>query len=106
MLQCIPIHPSHAWVDNSKIREYKRCPRRYWFKYIMGWTGELANKDAEFGSAWHKAMEVLWTKGTMIDNLEPAFAAFTKYLCHKLGRVQAEALTGAKSIDKDRKSVV
>lgn len=47
--------------DNTRIQDFRRCPRYYFFRHIRGWkrSGELATALA-FGSAWHESMDVVW----------------------------------------------
>jgi len=72
------ITPHETWdiYDASKVQEYAACPRSYFFRYILGWDLETENHHLIFGQAWHKAMEVLTSKGAKPENIEEAFAAF------------------------------
>lgn len=70
----IPSNPSHSIIDSSKISTYLRCPRRYFYEYLLGWRETRPSNDLVFGSAWHKAMEVFLAQG--YDKIEEAFGAF------------------------------
>jgi len=61
------------WVlDSTKIQEYMQCPRRYFFKFIVGWQPELPSVHLEYGIAVHKALEILLLGG----GFDTAFEAF------------------------------
>lgn len=57
----IPFHPSYDIIDATKIRTFGACPRRFFFEYILGWS--KPSNHLVFGSAWHAAMEHLYTHG-------------------------------------------
>lgn len=47
--------------DNTRLTDYKRCPRFYFFRHVMDWVSTGERKAAlAFGSAWHAAMDSLW----------------------------------------------
>lgn len=50
--------------DNSVLADFKRCPRLYYFRHIRGWSRPGFNAALSWGSAWHSAMDVIWTAGT------------------------------------------
>lgn len=56
-----PLVPSETWniTDATKLKSFIACPRKYFFEYVLGWRGEEPNLNFEFGTAWHRAMEVL-----------------------------------------------
>lgn len=64
-------HKTHSILDSSKIEEYMACPRRYFYRYILGWRREGKDTHLHFGTCWHLAMEYLLTHGyfyeTVID---------------------------------------
>lgn len=73
------IEPHETWkiLDSSKLQTYMRCPRRYFYRYILGWAPDGDNFHLVFGRAWHKAMEVLLTDRPPTERTyERAFAAF------------------------------
>lgn len=72
-------HPTWFFLDNSKMSEFLRCPRRYFYKYILGWRGEGVSIDLEFGKAWHLAQEQLRLYGYDNAALEAAYGAFLKH---------------------------
>lgn len=52
-------NPIWQVVDSTKLNEYIACPRRYFFRYILGWSEIEPSIHLEFGIAWHLAMEHL-----------------------------------------------
>lgn len=52
-------HPSWWVLDPSKLSTFTECPRRYFYRYVLGWDYEKPSIHLEFGSAWHLAMEHL-----------------------------------------------
>ena len=63
-------------IDNSKLRDFKRCPRYGFFKHILGWKFPFPSVDLVFGSAYHAGHEFLGTAGYTKDNVEGAMEAF------------------------------
>lgn len=51
--------PDPSWdiKDSSKIDDYLHCPRRYFFRHILGWQLNVKPQDLIFGEAWHRARE-------------------------------------------------
>jgi hypothetical protein len=56
-----------------------RCPRRYFYEYVLAWAGEDPNIHLEFGSAYHAGMEALLEFGYTPEGLAMANA---KFLAH------------------------
>lgn len=54
----VPYHETFDVIDASKLTKYMRCPRSFFYTYILGWQPELTSIHLGFGSAWHAAMEV------------------------------------------------
>lgn len=44
-------------LDSTKIQTYLKCPRMYFFQYVLGLQIDLPNKHLVFGQAWHLALE-------------------------------------------------
>lgn len=93
MIKFPPDHPAaHAetWdvVDSTKVKEFMQCPRRYFYRYILGWTSSEPSIHLKFGEAWHIAMEILLQgedgyPDYSPDNLNRAFEGFLdKYREH------------------------
>tara|TARA_R100000008_G_scaffold18753_1_gene9567 strand:+ start:216 stop:1172 length:957 start_codon:yes stop_codon:yes gene_type:complete len=56
-------HETWQVLDATKIQTYMRCPRKFFYNYVLGWKSEIPSNHLVFGSAWHMAMEVLLDKG-------------------------------------------
>src|SRR5690554_5585155 len=69
-------HPSWDVLDNSKLTTYRRCPREFFFRHVVGWTKELESHDLVFGEAWHQALDQLYTAGFTEDNFLLAYTRF------------------------------
>lgn len=55
----------HNMYDNTRLSEYKRCPRKYYYRHVLNWVPEGKTPPAlVFGSCWHAAMDVLWDLAT------------------------------------------
>lgn len=72
----IPEVKQHAIQDSTKVNAFKLCPRRYFYEYVLGWRPETPSNHLVFGSAWHKAMEVLLEKGYDAEYVMEAHQAF------------------------------
>lgn len=47
--------------DNTRIQEFRRCPRFFFFRHVMNWKLNSASELALiFGGGWHAAMDTLW----------------------------------------------
>ena len=73
----IQSHKSWEIKDASKLDAFQRCPRYYFFKYILGWDLETPSHDLYFGEAWHRAREVQMLQG--YDAVGEAYEAFEIY---------------------------
>jgi len=52
-------HETWNIIDSTKMNEYMDCPRKYFFKYILGWNMASQANHLAFGTAWHVAMEAM-----------------------------------------------
>ena len=57
----VPIIPHEVWSvsDSSKLTLFMDCPRRFFFRHVLGWEYDYPNIHLDFGSTWHIAMEYL-----------------------------------------------
>jgi CRISPR/Cas system-associated exonuclease Cas4 (RecB family) len=78
-LEIIPIQPTWTIMDSSKLTEYMRCPRKFFYKYILGWKHAYPNNHLEFGSAWHLAQEHLLLNAYSKESIEEAQYLFMEY---------------------------
>ncbi len=58
----LTLHPTWNVLDNTKVTEFMRCPRRFFFRYVLGWQPEEKRNDLYFGECVHKAMAVLLSR--------------------------------------------
>lgn len=78
--QIVPENELWSVLDSSKLQDYETCPRKFFFRHILGWSpAEEANIHLEFGTAAHLAMEVLSTEGYTPATRERAFALFLEH---------------------------
>ena len=68
--------------DNTRLSDFKRCPRYYFYRHVMHWVPNGTSLPLIFGSAWHQAMDVMWlgiTEGIKENELVMmAYDAFLK----------------------------
>lgn len=74
-LDLVPREPTWDIIDSSKLTEFLLCPRKYFYRYILGWTPTTPNNHLIFGSAWHLAVEHLLRGGTTLE----AYGLFEQY---------------------------
>lgn len=48
--------------DNTRLSDYRRCPRYYYFRHVRHWTTDAPALALIFGGAWHAAMDVIWAE--------------------------------------------
>lgn len=70
--------------DNTRISEFRRCPRFYFFRHVMHWKMNSASELALiFGGAWHAAMDEMWANVAANvpaqDNINHAYDAFVHH---------------------------
>ena len=59
-------------LDNSRIECYFRCPRRYFYRYHLGWRGERTSVHLVWGEAWHRVMAAWYTnQASMVHQPAP-----------------------------------
>lgn len=64
----IPYHETFDVLDSSKLSTFQDCPRKFFYRYLLGWESEDPSIHLVFGSAWHEAMEVLFEDGPDYSN--------------------------------------
>jgi PD-(D/E)XK nuclease superfamily len=72
------IQPHSTWNvnDPSKLTEFMRCARKYFYRYILGWSSDYPNNHLVFGSAWHLGAEHLLREGYTAESLYEASRLF------------------------------
>lgn len=72
----LPEQPTWSIHDSTKIQTYMRCPRRYFYEYVLGWKPKAESIHLVFGNAWHFAQEVLLSEGYTAEACLHAYNAF------------------------------
>jgi hypothetical protein len=70
----LPEHPAWSITDSSKMDDYDRCPRYYFYRHVLGWHLDIPAHDLVYGQAWHNAREYQLING--YEEVEGAFMAF------------------------------
>lgn len=69
--------------DNTRLSDFKRCPRFFYYRHVRAWIREGTSAALIFGGAWHAAMEVVWPfliEGKSdAETLPASYEAFLKY---------------------------
>ena len=78
-LDVIQPHPTWDILDSSKLTTYMSCPRKYFFRYLLGWHPSSANNHLVFGSAWHVALEHLHQNEMSPKSVLEAQVMFLEY---------------------------
>lgn len=67
-------HPTWDIKDSSKLEQFIHCPRRYFYRYMLGWDVDVPAQDLWFGESWHRAREYQLLNG--YDDVQGAYDAF------------------------------
>ena len=48
--------------DNTRLSDFKDCPRMYFLRHVLGWTVDYGRTAPPliFGGAWHEGLDVIW----------------------------------------------
>jgi hypothetical protein len=76
LLDIIQEHESWRIIDSSKLTTFMTCPRKFFFRHILGWTPSAPSNDLVFGSSWHLAAEHLLRSGYTDKSLREAQMLF------------------------------
>lgn len=57
----VPVTDRAKCYDNTRISEYKTCPRKYFIRHKLGWRPQGTAIALIFGLSWHDAQDVVWT---------------------------------------------
>lgn len=71
-------HETWRIIDSTKLQDFISCPRKYFYRYILGWVGEEDNVHLVMGSAIHKAHEIMLQNGYSPDVVELAILEMTR----------------------------
>lgn len=74
------LEPREEWLiqDSTKIDDYLRCERKYFFKHILGWEPEDESFHRVYGRAMHKSLAIL-TKAHVREREELVASAITAF---------------------------
>lgn len=67
------------YFDNTILKDYRDCPRKYYLRHKRGWRKEGISLPLVFGLSWHSAMDVVWRHYNRLGKAELikfAMAAF------------------------------
>jgi len=70
----LPWNDNWLIIDSSKMTEFMDCPRKYFYRHVLGWKSTAPNNHLIFGHAWHAAQEHLLVNG--YDAVEEAILVF------------------------------
>jgi hypothetical protein len=72
-----PIQPNPTWDirDSSKLTDWIRCHRYYFYNHILGWKMDIPAHDLHFGTCWHNARE-----HQLLHGYEDIAGAYEKFL--------------------------
>lgn len=70
-------HPSWSILDSSKLDDYLRCHRYFFYSHVLGWRLDIPSQDLHFGEAWHRAREYQLIHG--YEEVEGAYRAFLDF---------------------------
>lgn len=72
----VPASPHWNIIDATKVKTFMRCPRLYFYQYVLGWKSARPNLNLIYGEAVHAALEHLFEHGHTEDQLLPAYNKF------------------------------
>ena len=95
----LPPHETWSVIDSTKLKDFIKCPRCYFFRHVLGWKTDAPSYHLEAGIAWHLGMEHLLRglqrEGNYKEALLSAMLATSTYYDKAL----PEGVEGAKSKD-------
>lgn len=71
--------------DNTRLSEYKRCPRKFLFRHIFHLKPDGRETALVFGGAWHSAMDQFWAHATKLRKDELVKLMYAAWLEHWCG---------------------
>ena len=70
----VPYNDNWEIVDASKLSDFVKCPRKYFWRHTLGWESTAPNNHLIFGTSWHKAQEHILRNG--YDAVDEALIVF------------------------------
>ena len=46
----LPEHPAWSIIDSSKMDDYDRCPRYFFYRHVLGWQLDIPAHDLVFNA--------------------------------------------------------
>lgn len=56
------------YYDNTKLSDYKGCPRYYYLRHVRGWRTQGTAMPLIFGLCWHEAMNIVWSAWQLVKD--------------------------------------
>lgn len=85
-------HESFGFLDSSKMQELAACPRKFFYRYILGWVSDHKSIHLIFGEAIHLALEHLYKTALSSENLKDAFTLFLDKYREEFSEVEDESV--------------
>lgn len=57
-----------SFFDNTKLSDYKKCPRKYYLRHERGWRKQGTAAPLVFGLSWHEGMDTVWQGYGKVSN--------------------------------------
>ena len=61
-----------SWFDNSMLEEWRRCPRRFFYRHLKGLIpkGQVEESPLRFGTLIHESFEILYRTQNVTESVE------------------------------------
>ena len=64
-------------LDNTRIGDFKRCPRYFYYRHLRNWVPEGTSSPAMlFGTCWSLALDRLWQGESVMDAMQGFMAGW------------------------------
>lgn len=93
------LKPHRTWdiLDSSKLTSFMKCPRSFFYEYLLGWRNDTSNVHLVFGSAWHAGMEVFEANGLSEESVRHAIGDALEYYHRFFDSAEDELSNGNKN---------
>lgn len=70
--------------DNTRLSDYKACPRQYFIRHILGWTVDYGKTAPAlvFGGSWHEGQDIIWKFAKKVDQPTLTALAHDQFMKH------------------------
>ncbi len=93
----IPSYPAWQIHDPSKLKEYLDCPRKYFFRHVLGWETTTPSNHLVFGEAFHRAMAYLLQTDYSTESVQIAYNEHFLPYYRSIFPASTDELFGAKT---------